>query len=152
MPNAGAGVCFEPGTAPLRGRQPRLRLPPEVEDLRLRVRAFVDTHILPVEADRGTWDAHDNIRLDALEPLRARAKAEGLWAPQTPQALGGMGLSVVGRAVMYEEANRSIFGPWSSTAPRPTTATWTCSPASRRPPSRTNGSGRSSTGPCARPS
>jgi acyl-CoA dehydrogenase len=86
-------------------------LPPEVEALRLRVRAFVEAHVLPVEADRGAWDAHDNIRLDALEPLRARAKAEGLWAPQTPRALGGMGLSVVARAVAYEEANRSIFGP-----------------------------------------
>jgi acyl-CoA dehydrogenase len=86
-------------------------LPPELEELRLRVRAFVDAHILPVEADRANWDAHDNIALDALEPLRARARAEGLWAPQTPLALGGMGLPVVGRAVMYEEANRSIFGP-----------------------------------------
>jgi acyl-CoA dehydrogenase len=86
-------------------------LPREVEVLRLRVRAFVDAHVLPVEADRTTWDEHDNIRLDVLEPLRAKARTDGLWAPQTPVALGGMGLSVVARAVMYEEANRSIFGP-----------------------------------------
>lgn len=86
-------------------------LPAEVEDLRLRVRGFVDAEVLPVEADRANWDEHDNIGLVALEPLRAKAKAAGLWAPQTPRALGGMGLSVVARAVMYEEANRSIFGP-----------------------------------------
>ena len=86
-------------------------LSPEIEAVRARVRAFVDAHVLPVEADRANWDQHDNIRVEALEPLRAKARAEGLWAPQAPRALGGMGLSVVGRAVMYEEANRSIFGP-----------------------------------------
>lgn len=86
-------------------------LSPEIEAVRVRVRAFVDAHVLPVEADRANWDQHDNIRVEALEPLRAKARAEGLWAPQAPRALGGMGLSVVGRAVMYEEANRSIFGP-----------------------------------------
>ncbi len=86
-------------------------LPRELEALRLRVRSFVDVHVLPVEADRGAWDEHDNIRLDALEPLRAQARSAGLWAPQAPVARGGMGLSVVARSVMYEEANRSIFGP-----------------------------------------
>jgi acyl-CoA dehydrogenase len=86
-------------------------LAPEIEAIRRRVRAFVDAYILPVEADRSTWDEHDNIRTDALEVLREKARAEGLWAPQAPRALGGMGLPVVGRAVMYEEANRSIFGP-----------------------------------------
>src|SRR5262249_16893734 len=42
-----------------------------------------------------------------------RAKAAGLWAPQAPKEFGGMGLPVVGWAAMYEEANRSIFGPVS---------------------------------------
>ncbi|MCC5985255.1 MAG: acyl-CoA dehydrogenase family protein [Rhodobacteraceae bacterium] len=86
-------------------------LPPEAEDLRARTRAFVDAHILPVEADRSNWDAHENITLDALAPLRAKAMRDGLWCPQAPVARGGMGLSVVARAVMYEEANRSLFGP-----------------------------------------
>ncbi len=86
-------------------------LSPEIEDLRARTRAFVEAHILPVEADRSTWDDHENIRLDALAPLRARAMRDGLWCPQAPVDRGGMGLSVVARAVMYEEANRSLFGP-----------------------------------------
>ena len=97
--------------APIAAAGPGFALSPEVEDLRLRVRAFVDAQVLPVEADRGAWDEHENIRLEALEPLRARARAEGLWAPQTPRERGGMGLSVVARSVMYEEANRSLFGP-----------------------------------------
>lgn len=86
-------------------------LSPEIEDLRARTRAFVEAHILPVEADRSTWDDHENISLDALAPLRAKAMRDGLWCPQAPVDRGGMGLSVVARAVMYEEANRSLFGP-----------------------------------------
>ena len=86
-------------------------LDPRLEDIRRRTRDFVDTHILPVEDDRANWDDHDNIADAPLQALRARARAAGLWCPQVPQALGGMGLPVTGRAVMYEEANRSIFGP-----------------------------------------
>ena len=86
-------------------------LPPEIDDLRKRVRAFVGAHVLPLEQDRANYDDHENIRLDVLGPLRAKAKAEGLWAPQMPKARGGLGLPMVGWAAFYEEANRSIFGP-----------------------------------------
>src|SRR6266702_3595869 len=86
-------------------------LPPEIEAIRLRTRAFVEEHMLPLEADRGNYDDHENIRLDVLERVRAKAKAAGLWAPQAPKDFGGMGLPIVGWAAMYEEANRSIFGP-----------------------------------------
>jgi acyl-CoA dehydrogenase len=86
-------------------------LPPAIDAWRLRTRAFIEAEVLPVEADRSQWDAHDNIAEAPLARLRARAKAEGLWAPQTPAALGGMGLGMVGQAALYEEANRSIFGP-----------------------------------------
>jgi acyl-CoA dehydrogenase len=86
-------------------------LPPALEDVRLRTRAFVAAHVLPLEADRANFDDHENIRLDVLERVREAAKAAGLWAPQAPKEFGGMGLPVVGWAAMYEEANRSIFGP-----------------------------------------
>ena len=86
-------------------------LPPDIADLARRTRAFVEAEVMPVEVDRAAWDEHDNIRLDRLAALRARAQAAGLWAPQTPRALGGMGLSRLAMAVMYQEANRSIFGP-----------------------------------------
>src|SRR4051812_39000796 len=68
-------------------------LSPEIGSIVVRTRAFVADEILPVEQDRSCWDEHENIRLDRLEPLRARAKLAGLWAPQTPRAFGGMGLS-----------------------------------------------------------
>ena len=86
-------------------------LSPDIDALRLKTRAFVAEHILPVEQDRTNWDAHDNIRLDALDRLRAKAKAAGLWAPQVPKDWGGMGLPMVGWAALYEEANYSLFGP-----------------------------------------
>ncbi len=86
-------------------------LSPEIEDLRRRVRAFVEEHILPLEMDRENYDDHENIRGDLCDDIRAKARAAGLWAPQMPVERGGMGLSFVGQAVMYEEANRSIFGP-----------------------------------------
>lgn len=86
-------------------------LPPEIDALRLKVRAFVAENILPLEADRSNYDAHENIRLEVLGPLREMARAQGLWAPQMPKARGGLGLPMVGWAAFYEEANRSIFGP-----------------------------------------
>ena len=86
-------------------------LPPEIEDVRLRTRRFVEDHVIALEADRGNYDEHENVRLDVLAAVQAKAKAAGLWAPQAPKEYGGMALPVVGWAAMYEEANRSIFGP-----------------------------------------
>jgi acyl-CoA dehydrogenase len=86
-------------------------LPPFIEDLRLRVRRFIDEAVMPLESNPESFDAHENIRLELLAVLRAQARATGLWAPQMPPERGGLGLSMVARAVFYEEANRSIFGP-----------------------------------------
>src|SRR3984893_15382501 len=86
-------------------------LPPEIEDIRLRTRRFVEEHVMALEADRANYDEHENIRLDLLRDLQAKARAQGLWAPQAPKEHGGMALPVVGWVAMYEEANRSIFGP-----------------------------------------
>ena len=86
-------------------------LPPELEDVRARTRRFVEEHVLPLEADQANYDEHENIRLDRLGAVQAKARNAGLWAPQAPTEFGGMALPVVGWAAMYEEANRSIFGP-----------------------------------------
>jgi acyl-CoA dehydrogenase len=86
-------------------------LPPEIEDVRLRTRRFVEDHVIALEADPSNYDDHENLRLDVLRALQAKARAEGLWAPQAPKEYGGMALPIVGWAAMYEEANRSIFGP-----------------------------------------
>ncbi len=86
-------------------------LSPELEKLRLKTRDFIASEVLPLETRPEIYDEFENISLDRLDELRAKAKAAGLWAPQMPKERGGLGLSVVGWAVIYEEANRSIFGP-----------------------------------------
>ncbi len=86
-------------------------LPPAVADMERRIAGFVESEILPLEADPASFDEHENIRLDLLEELRAKVKQAGLWAPQMPAARGGQGLSVVGMAACYEAMGRSIFGP-----------------------------------------
>jgi len=88
-----------------------LALPAHIEELRQKTREFVDECVIPLEADPGNYDQHENINVAALTAAREEAKNRGLWAPQAPAELGGLGLDVVGRAVVYEEANRSIFGP-----------------------------------------
>ena len=86
-------------------------LPKEIEDIAKRTAQFVDEEILPLEANPDNYDAHENISLELLAQMRQRAKQIGLWAPQAPADRGGMGLPVMGWAAMYEQANRSIFGP-----------------------------------------
>jgi acyl-CoA dehydrogenase len=86
-------------------------LSPEIAKLQQCIREFVAAEILPLESDSASFDQHENIALPLLDRLRARAKAAGLWAPQMPRELGGLGLNVSGLAVCYEAMGRSIFGP-----------------------------------------
>ena len=84
---------------------------PRIEDFRARIACFVADEIMPLESDRANYDSHENIRLDVLADLRAKAKAEGLWCLQLKEETGGQNLGLMGMAVCYEEMNRSIFGP-----------------------------------------
>ena len=85
----------------------------EINELRHKTRAFISESVVPLESDSANYDDYENIRLDILESIRVKAKKAGLWSPQAPKSLGGMGLTFVEKAIMYEEANRSIFGPVS---------------------------------------
>ncbi|MFT6581425.1 MAG: acyl-CoA dehydrogenase [Alphaproteobacteria bacterium] len=86
-------------------------LSPETEDLRIRLRGFVDKHIIPLESDPNAYDEHENIAQEPLERLKKLAKSEGLWSLSLPVEFGGLGLSVTEITPCYEEMNRSIFGP-----------------------------------------
>lgn len=94
-------------------------IPQQVETLRREIADFVETELLPLEADPAHYDAHENIAPALLEQMRARARARGLWTLQLSEAFGGRGIGRVGMAVCYEEMNRSIFGPvvFNSAAP-----------------------------------
>lgn len=86
-------------------------LPPEIDALRVRVRDLVESRIIPLESDSSAYDEHENITHAALTDMRALVRQAGLWAPQMPAERGGLGLGPVGMAALYEEMNRSIFGP-----------------------------------------
>jgi alkylation response protein AidB-like acyl-CoA dehydrogenase len=53
-------------------------LPPEIDAVRRRVRDFVEERLIPLEADRANYDAHENIHPDVLRRMRAEAKAADL--------------------------------------------------------------------------
>lgn len=92
---------------------------PEIESYRARIARMVEDDILPLEADPASYDEHENIRLDLLDQMRAKARDAGLWCLQLKPESGGVGLGRMGMAVCYEEMNRSIFGPviFNSAAP-----------------------------------
>ena len=94
-------------------------LSPEIEEIRLAIRAFVAEHVLPIEGDRANFDEHEMIADAPLKDLRAKARAQGLWALQMPKSRGGRDIGLVGMAACYEEMARSPFGPvvFNSSAP-----------------------------------
>ncbi|QDL39829.1 acyl-CoA dehydrogenase family protein [Rhodoferax sediminis] len=78
-------------------------------ELRDRVRHFVESEAIPRERIEL---AHDVQALDRVaHVLREKAKTAGIYAPQLPVELGGLGLSWRDRAVVLEEAGRSFLGP-----------------------------------------
>ncbi|WP_460847738.1 acyl-CoA dehydrogenase family protein [Nocardioides ultimimeridianus] len=79
-------------------------------DLLDRTRAFIDEHVLPID------DEYDgDIEAAGGEALRRTlqdaAKAAGVFAPHAPVEHGGLGLTMVDRAGIFEAAGRSVFGP-----------------------------------------
>jgi acyl-CoA dehydrogenase len=88
-------------------------LSPELEDLRVRVREFIQGVVKPGEAKIGDPDQierADYIRI--LLQMRAEAKAAGLWLPHMPAEWGGMGLGHVELAMVQAEAAKAYYGPW----------------------------------------
>jgi acyl-CoA dehydrogenase len=83
-------------------------LSPELTELRKKVRAFVDEHVIPVEDVVLAEDRER--RYDALGRLQAAARSAGLWTPHLPTEFGGLGLGVMGMCVLFREMGRSPVG------------------------------------------
>ncbi len=83
-------------------------LPPELADLRVRVRTFVDDHVIPHE--RQIIEEDGTKKRDTLNALRARTRAEGLFVPHLPKEYGGLGLGVMGMCALFREMGRSPVG------------------------------------------
>jgi acyl-CoA dehydrogenase len=73
-----------------------------------RVRTFVDSEVVPHEPALFT---PEGVSWDVVQALRARARAAGVYGPQLPKHLGGLGLDWRGVAVAFEEVGTSLIGP-----------------------------------------
>lgn len=91
----------------------------KTQDYIARIRDFLDTHVAPIEqkiyeetaelnptSDWTQWQAHP-----AIEPLKEKAKAAGLWNLFLPDAELGQGLTTLEYAPLAEETGRYLFAP-----------------------------------------
>ena len=79
-----------------------------LDDLLARIRAFVRDELGPLE-ERFLREPFRAL-LPAMAEARAEVKARGLWAPQLPRELGGLGLPLTDFARVSEELGRSPLG------------------------------------------
>lgn len=84
-------------------------LPPEVVQLQMKVRTFIDDHIVPYERDPriGPHGPTEELRFE----LNALARNAGLISPHAPLQYGGLGLNHLSMAVIFEAAGWSTLGP-----------------------------------------
>jgi acyl-CoA dehydrogenase len=81
---------------------------PSIRELAQRVRAFIEAEVIP----REPLATHpDGWQPEIWAELHQRAKEAGLWAPQLPRELGGLGLTLLQVVPIFEAAGRSLFGP-----------------------------------------
>ncbi|TQS30414.1 acyl-CoA dehydrogenase family protein [Microbispora sp. KK1-11] len=90
-------------------------LAPEHEEIRARVRTFIQETVIP--AVKPFEDSEEKVLtreeyLRTIFDLRRRAKREGLWLPHMPKEWGGMGLGHVELAMVQAEAAKTRLGPW----------------------------------------
>jgi acyl-CoA dehydrogenase len=80
-------------------------LPPDIIELRTKIREFIDKDVEPVATrlekidDRSQWGPE-------IIRLRKLAHEKGLWLPHMPKEFGGMGLGALGIATMSAECGR----------------------------------------------
>jgi acyl-CoA dehydrogenase len=83
-------------------------MPPQVLELRDKVRAFIHEEIEPAEAHMqktGQWR-------DGIIELRRKARQRGLWLPHMPREFGGLGLGPLGIAMISAECGRNRLAPF----------------------------------------
>ncbi len=82
---------------------------PDIADLRERTRQFIAEQVIPLEGDprHGPHGPSKALR----DELIGRARAAGLLTPHASLEMGGLGLSHIAKAVVFEEAGYSNLGP-----------------------------------------
>src|SRR3972149_1970449 len=95
-------------------------LPPEVEDVRKRVRAFMEQEVRPVADGLQREEADRRRYVEEIRRVRQGAKDVGLWNPPLPPEGGGMGLGATAMAFVSAEAARAGgIGPFILNAQAP---------------------------------
>ncbi|MEO8705025.1 MAG: acyl-CoA dehydrogenase family protein, partial [Kofleriaceae bacterium] len=83
--------------------------PPEaVRPLLEKIEKFVADVVMPVEAH--VMEVGFAAAVPRLAELRAQCKAAGLWGPQMPRELGGLGLGLVEHGLISERLGRTPIG------------------------------------------
>ncbi len=83
-------------------------LRPELQDLREKVRRFVDERVIPNE--RAIIEEDRKKKYDVLRALQKEVRNDGLWTPHLPERLGGKGLGITGMCTLFREMGRSPVG------------------------------------------
>ena len=84
-------------------------LSPAQTDLRERTRRFIADEVIPMERDprQDSHGPHEALRRDLVQ----KARAARLLTPHASTELGGLGLSHIDKAIVFEEAGYSPLGP-----------------------------------------
>ena len=77
--------------------------------LQTRTRRFIAEQVIPMENDsrQDPHGPHEDLRAALVD----KARAAGLLTPHASAEAGGLGLSHVAKAVVFEEAGYSPLGP-----------------------------------------
>jgi alkylation response protein AidB-like acyl-CoA dehydrogenase len=87
-------------------------MPEKMQRIIGAVRDLMTSDVYPLEAllaERGSFTAI----VPELGKLREKVKRAGLWTPQLPEELGGMGLTLMEHARISEELGRSPLGHYA---------------------------------------
>ena len=84
-------------------------LTPKLEELRDRTRSFIRDQIIPFEKDprQNEHGPEEDLRKELI----ALARKAGLLTPHASIEMGGLGLSHIEKAIVFEEAGYSSLGP-----------------------------------------
>jgi acyl-CoA dehydrogenase len=77
-------------------------VPPELDELLRRIKAYISEDVLPAEAEIA--DPDDLLTSwDVVERLRDRARERGIFTPHLPEEYGGLGVGVLGMGLISQE-------------------------------------------------
>ncbi|MDZ7727128.1 MAG: acyl-CoA dehydrogenase family protein [Dehalococcoidia bacterium] len=93
-------------------------IPQEAQDIREKVRKFVQDECIPAEEEL----QHRELK-DVLGELRQKARSQGLWCPFIPTEWGGMGLGPLANALVQMETGESYLGALALNTQGPDDAT-----------------------------